>query len=51
MTRKEMANELFEMTRNDMENIHVEDIAIWNAIAYLNDFDLFHVWKEYKEDT
>lgn len=50
MTRKEIANELFEIARNDMENIHVKDVAIWKAIAKLNDTELFRIWKAYKED-
>lgn len=50
MTRKEIANEVFKMTRINMENIHIKDVAIWNAIAELNDFELFQVWKEFQED-
>lgn len=50
MTRKEMANEVFKMTRISMGNIHVKDVVIWNAIAELNDFELFRIWKAYKED-
>lgn len=51
MTRKEMASELFEMARNDMENIHAKDVAIWKAIAKLKDDELIRIWKAYKEDA
>lgn len=50
MSRKELANKVFEILRSDMQLLNKSDLDLWQAIAETDDNTLLEWLKESEEE-